>query len=164
LDTLTKPGIGVALVAVIEYLFAPPVEATYGIEKLVSAVVTSAIVPTVIATGSTMKLSVLEHPFTVTCTVAVPLAKGVRTPVLWLMDAVLFPLLINQLVVPDAPVAVNATGIPPAHEERLPVIVGFGFTVTAVTPTQPLLSVKVRFAVPNDTGVNFICFVFPDIR
>ena len=81
LDTFTKPGIGLAPVDVIEYLFAPPVEATYGIEKLVSAVVTSATVPTVISTGSTIKLSVLEHPLTVTRTVDVPFAFGVRTPV-----------------------------------------------------------------------------------
>lgn len=115
---------------------------------------TSATVPTVIAKGSTVKLDVLEHPSTITCTVAVPFAMGVRTPVLGLIEAKLEPLFIAHVVVPVAPVAVKVTG-EPIQDERVPAITGVGLTVMAVTPTQPLLSVKVRLAVPKAIGLIF---------
>ncbi len=132
-------------------------------EKLVSTADTSAIVPTVTAKGSTVKLAVFEHPSTLTCTVAVPFAIGVRTPVLLLIDAmVLFPLVISQFVVPAAPEAVSVTG-EPIQEESVPAITGLGLTVTAVIPTQPLLSVKVRLAVPKATGVIFTGLLLPEL-
>ena len=124
-------------------------------EKLVSTADTSAIVPTVIAKGSTVKLAVLEHPSTVTCTVAVPFAMGVRTPVLELIEAKLVvPLIIDHDGAPVPPEDVSVTG-EPIQDERVPAITGVGLTVMAVTTTQPLLSVRVRFAVPTATGVIF---------
>lgn len=123
---------------------------------------TSATVPTVIAKGSTVKLDVLEHPSTVTCTVAVPFAMGVRTPVVGLIEA-LEPLVIAHVVVPVAPVAVKVTG-EPIQDERVPAITGVGLTVMAVTPTQPLLSVKVRLAVPKAIGLIFTELALDGLR
>ena len=90
------------------------------------------------------------------------MAIGVRTPELELILANWLPLIIDQDLVPVGPVAVNVTG-EPIHEERVPAITGLGLTAIAVTPTQPLLSVKVRLAVPKATGVIFTGLLLPEL-